>query len=587
MADAAHIEAQTYGRYEVIARVGRGGMGTVYLARAVGEGGFHRLFILKVLHEHLGSDPNFLEMMQREARLAARLHHPNVVSIVDVGTQGDCFYIVMDYVEGCTLADLLNHHVNHRPPRVIVPVLLDALSGLQAAHDMVDDEGRPLSLVHRDISPENLLIGVDGHCRLIDFGIAQARGAVQTTQPGEIRGKPAYMSPEQVTGQAVDLRSDLFSAGVVLYNALTGRRLFDGASHHATMYNILKRVVPPPSRVGLCPPAYFDAVCLQALQRDPERRFQSALEMSEALRAAALESGMLGAPSEVARLVAETFGGKLQQRRDRTREFVRGRTQESPQVVALPELTLSVSSMQPVLTPTRTERHGLLTFEELSGGRESSIPMAEAAQPPPAASVAAPLSNSIGPTEADVGLARKKSRLGYQVGIGAGLLVFVGAAILLGSSLADDAEPAAAVAGEPPVASAEGLAAGAQQDVAARTAPSKRDDVVPGAASSNEVEPKVPTTTERAAAAVGDSEVERERTARREERAEPPAAEPEPPTSPPENGASSKERRKKETASVDEERSGRAAAAAPRPTAAGSGSGAIEKVESNPYLRAE
>ncbi len=586
MADAAHLEAQTYGRYEVIARVGRGGMGTVYLARAVGEGGFHRLFILKVLHEHLGSDPNFLEMMQREARLAARLHHPNVVSIVDVGTQGDCFYIVMDYVEGCTLADLLNHHVSHRPARVIVPVLLDALSGLQAAHDMVDDEGRALSLVHRDISPENLLIGVDGHCRLIDFGIAQARGAVQTTQPGEIRGKPAYMSPEQVTGQAVDLRSDLFSAGVVLYNALTGRRLFDGASHHATMYNILKRVIPPPSRVGLRPPPCFDAVCLQALQRDPERRFQSALEMSEALRTAALESGMLGAPSEVARMVAETFGGKLQQRRDRTREFVRGRTQESPQVVALPELTLSVSSMQPVLTPTRTERHGLLTFEELSGGRESSIPTAEAVQPPPSTSAAAPLPNSIGPTEADYGLGRDRSRLGYQIGIGAGLLVFVGAAILLGSSLADEAEPAAAASSEPSVASAEGLATGAEHDVAARVGTSKRDDLGPGAASSNEAQPRSPTTAERAATTARDSE-ERERAAEREERAEPAAAEPESPKSQPEKGASAKERRREEPAPVDEEPPGRGAVAAPRPNAPGSGSGPIEKVESNPYLRAE
>ncbi len=435
-------KSETFGRYEVIARIGRGGMGSVYLARAVGEGGFNRLFIVKVIHDHLGGDQQFVDMMQGEARIAARLHHPNVVSIVDVGTAGDSFYIVMDYVEGCTLADLLNHHQNTRPPRLIVPILLDALSGLQAAHDLVDDDGRPLRLVHRDVSPENMLVGVDGHCRLIDFGIAKAKGTPQVTSPGVIRGKPAYMSPEQVSNHSIDPRSDLFSAGIVLYNALTGRRLFDGTSPHATMYNILKRTIPPPSRIGLHPPACFDAVCLKALERNPDKRFQSAEEMGRALREAAMQANLLGAPGDVARFVSSTFGEKLEERKERTREFLRSKAKPvTSQVMALPELTLSVSSLQPVVTPTSTDQQSMLTWDDLS--RENEAPGPESllpSDPQLLEALAAPTSASISGTHDSLppDFKRNPSRV---AALALGVAALVGGALFVGVQLGGAGTP--------------------------------------------------------------------------------------------------------------------------------------------------
>lgn len=383
-------DSQRFGRYELIARVATGGMGTVYLCRAQGEGGFNRLFTLKVLHEHLSGNADFVQSMQREARIAARLHHPNIVNIVDVGSAHEAFYLVMDYIEGCTLADLLNHHLDRRPPSVIVSVLLDALNGLHAAHELVDEDGKPLNLVHRDLSPENLLIGTDGHCRLIDFGIAKAADRIQFTRPGVVKGKPAYMSPEHVTGSHLDRRSDLFSMGVVLFNALTGKRLFDGASPHATMYNVLKRRVPPPSLVGLRPPACFDAVCLRALHRNMAERYQSAQEMAEALRNAALAGGHWGSPADVAEFVTATFGEQLEARRQKTRAFLRSQQSiSSVQLTALPEITLSASSLQPTLTPTKTEQRELLTWEDLSRepdapAQADELPEATASLPPEA-----------------------------------------------------------------------------------------------------------------------------------------------------------------------------------------------------------
>jgi eukaryotic-like serine/threonine-protein kinase len=342
-------------------------MGIVYLARHAGEGGFQRLFAIKVLHTHLAEDSSFVNMLHDEARIAARLHHPNVVPIVDLGTQEGLSYVVMEYVEGCTLAALLRKHPDGRPARLIVSVLIDALDGLHAAHTLSDDEGSQLNLVHRDVSPQNMLIGIDGASRITDFGIAKAETRVTATVPGTRKGKLAYMAPEQLLddGARIDRRADVFSAGAVLWNALTGLSLFRGESDAATLHNILYKPVPAPSTVGLKPPAIFDEVCMRALERDPDKRYESAREMAEALRQIAITHRVLGSRGEVAQWVTSTFGPEFEERRKAIRDAAQRREAERgeitmPQLVdiaatgtiSLPGIATSHSvSMQVTATP--------------------------------------------------------------------------------------------------------------------------------------------------------------------------------------------------------------------------------------------
>jgi serine/threonine protein kinase len=267
----------TLGRYELLGMLGRGGMATVYLGRMEGEAGFQRLFAIKVLHPHLADDAEFVGMLLDEARIAARLHHPNVIPIVDLGAQDDAHYVVMEYVEGCSLWALLTKYRDTRPPRVIIPIVLDSLSGLHAAHRLTDDDGSPLNLIHRDMSPQNVLVGADGTTRITDFGIARAESRIHSTRPGEVKGKIPYMAPEQIGGGTVDSRADIFAVGTMLWSALTGRRLFfDPNNEASTMTNILFMDIPPPSKVGLRPPSAFDSICLRALERDPDKRFSTA-----------------------------------------------------------------------------------------------------------------------------------------------------------------------------------------------------------------------------------------------------------------------------------------------------------------------
>lgn len=317
LSDAPASRDLTFGRYETIAKIGEGASGAVFLARARGEAGFERLFAVKVLHR---DNPEVSSALVREAQLACRIQHRNVVSVVDVGTNRDGPYLVMEYVEGCTLSELNARCRDKRPPRLVLPILVDALYGLHAIHTCADDHGGKLGLVHRDASPQNLLVGVDGASRISDFGIAAPNNRVRQTRTDRVKGTPGYMSPEQVVGGELDLRSDLFSAGVVLWNTLTGKRLFDGPTEHASLFHVLKRRIPKPSQVGLCPPAAFDALVLRALERDPARRFQSAEEMAVALRDAAIRAGALGAPSEVAAWVTATFGAELEARRRAIRD---------------------------------------------------------------------------------------------------------------------------------------------------------------------------------------------------------------------------------------------------------------------------
>ncbi len=305
------------GRYELIAEIAAGGMGIVCLARSVGVGGFRRLFAIKVMHPHLVRDQQFVGMLLDEAQLAARIHHPNVVATVDICTVDDCYFVVMDYVDGFQLLNVLENPAigRHDRIRVVNRILLDAMSGLEAAHTLKGDDESPLNLVHRDVSPQNILIGLDGIGRLTDFGIALAASRISSSRPGTIKGKPAYMAPEQARAANVDRRADLWAIGVILWEMLAGQRLFVGDTEAATVLKVIDSPIEPPrTRAPDVPPA-LEAVCMRALERDPNRRYATARQMAAELERAAVSSGTLADSHEVADTLRQHFAHEIEQRR--------------------------------------------------------------------------------------------------------------------------------------------------------------------------------------------------------------------------------------------------------------------------------
>ncbi|MBX3219404.1 MAG: serine/threonine protein kinase [Labilithrix sp.] len=298
------------GRYELHGAIARGGMATVYVARMSGAAGFSRTVAVKRLHPHLAADPTFAGMFVDEARLAARIRHPNVIDTLDVVADNDELFLVMAFVLGETLSKLgrsASAQSLRLPPSVVSSIVIGALEGLHAAHEATDEQGQPLGIVHRDVSPQNILVARDGVARVIDFGVAKAAGRVQETEGGELKGKLAYMAPEQLTRRAVDRRCDVFAMGVVVWEALTGRRLFAGDDAASTLYSVLNEPIALPSSV--CPdlPFSLDSVVLRALQRDPVMRFATARDMALAIEAACPPASPRQVGEWVERLAADAL----------------------------------------------------------------------------------------------------------------------------------------------------------------------------------------------------------------------------------------------------------------------------------------
>jgi eukaryotic-like serine/threonine-protein kinase len=274
------------GRYSLHGEIASGGMATVHFGRLAGEGGFSRIVAIKCMHRHLADDPEFRAMFLDEARLAARVRHPNVVSTIDVGSSEEGMFLVMEYVTGESLAALLRAATRRGEPvpvSISIRILIDALYGLHAAHVATDDAGAPLHIVHRDVSPQNILVATDGHARVLDFGIAKAAGRSHTTREGQLKGKFRYMAPEQVRDTPVDPRTDVYAASVVLWELLAGQPLFRGSNDAAIVARVLEGVVAPPSKLTPSLPPELDAIVMRGLEREPEKRFASAEAMAEAL----------------------------------------------------------------------------------------------------------------------------------------------------------------------------------------------------------------------------------------------------------------------------------------------------------------
>ena len=311
-------------RYEIIAEIARGGMGTVLLARLEGAGGFERLMAIKLMHEHLAQDPSFVTMLLDEARTAANIHHPNAVGIVDVAESPVGYYLVMSYVEGFTLAQLVSHPSLDAKQRIRLGlrVLIDACRGLHAAHTAKDAKGKPLGIVHRDVSPQNVLVGLDGVGRIVDFGIALAASRVTASRPGVLKGKPSYMAPEQVQGQPCDARADVFALGIVLWEILTGSRLFEAEMELATLLQVVEAKVEPPSQREPLATPELDAVVLAALERVPDRRTSDARALAVAIERAADAAGLLAPTHEVADAIERLFAREIEERQEAIRHHL-------------------------------------------------------------------------------------------------------------------------------------------------------------------------------------------------------------------------------------------------------------------------
>jgi serine/threonine-protein kinase len=270
------------GRYAIFDEIASGGMATVFLGRLVGSGGFTRTVAIKRLHPPFARDPEFVSMFLDEARLAARIRHPNVVPTLDVVASKGEVFLVMEYIQGESLSRLART-LRERGERVPLPVLMrimsDALQGLHAAHEARDERGVPLNIVHRDVTPQNILVGIDGVARLLDFGVAKAAGRAQTTREGQIKGKLAYMAPEQLMGTGVTRETDVYAAAVVLWEMLAGERLFSGGSEVDVVAKLLNRNVRPPGTVAPGIPAALDELVMKGLAAKVEDRFGSARAM--------------------------------------------------------------------------------------------------------------------------------------------------------------------------------------------------------------------------------------------------------------------------------------------------------------------
>jgi serine/threonine-protein kinase len=278
---------RTVGRYSILGEVASGGMATVYLGRMDGPAGFSLIVAIKRLHALMAAEPEFTEMLRDEARLAGRVRHPNVVPIIDVVEEQGEISLVMEYVRGESLAGLMRMARRRgragAPPAIAIALLIGVLDGLHAAHEARGDRGEPLGIVHRDVSPQNVIVGTDGVARVLDFGIAKAAGRLHETLNGAVKGKAPYMSPEQVRGRELDRRSDVYAAAVVLWEVLTGRRLYAGPTHVAILTKVLDASAVPPSTIVDGLPPGLDAVILTALAKEPADRFATAKEFAIAL----------------------------------------------------------------------------------------------------------------------------------------------------------------------------------------------------------------------------------------------------------------------------------------------------------------
>jgi serine/threonine-protein kinase len=316
----AHVQAQqrTFGKYTLIARLAVGGMAEIFLARLEGVGGFRKQVVIKRILPHLAEDSRFVSMFLDEARIAARISHPNVCPVYELGEVDGQLFLAMEYLDGLPLSRMMR--TMSRAGTVIPPVmgaaiLGQACEGLHHAHKLAEPDGTPTGVIHRDVSPQNLFLTTTGTLKVLDFGVAKIRGSSARTRTGTLKGKYAYMSPEQLRGEPLDHRSDVFALGVCAFELFTSRRLFARETDFLVFKAIVEEAIPQVRHVRPDMPAELDAVVTRALSRDKERRFGSAREMGEALADAASRLGGLPSTIGLGNEMRKMFAEELEENR--------------------------------------------------------------------------------------------------------------------------------------------------------------------------------------------------------------------------------------------------------------------------------
>ena len=333
---------RSVGPYRLVASLGHGGQADVFLAVRRGPSGFSKLIVLKSIRPDLEGDARSRDALIFEARLAAKLQHPNVVQTLEVGDEAGHLYIAMEFLDGQPLSRVVRAAAKaHRELGLplIGAVLCDMLSGLHSAHELRDYDGRSLEVIHRDVSPQNVFLTYEGEVKLVDFGIAKAATSTDVTDAGVVKGKPSYMAPEQALGKPIDRRADLYAVGIIAWELLTGRRLFYAETAAALALKLVSEDTPPVASIAKVPPLVA-AVVDKALAKDRDQRYATAAELRAALERALEVSGVRKAErDEVGRFVAELF--------ERERSWLRGRIKESVAAAEAEQTPVTLPTLQP------------------------------------------------------------------------------------------------------------------------------------------------------------------------------------------------------------------------------------------------
>jgi serine/threonine-protein kinase len=369
------VSGNTLGRYELLIPIAKGGMAQVWAARLRGTRGFQKLVAVKTILAGAMDSTRLEQMFLAEAQLAAEVHHPNVVGTLELGEHEGMLYLVMEWVDGEPVSHLLTQALEHGglPIPIAVNLIAQACQGLHAAHELRDDSGNLLGVVHRDVSPQNLLVTLQGTAKLVDFGVAKATArAGNLTEVGEIKGKFSYMAPEQVQSQHVDRRADIFALGILAYLLTTGKHPFRGASPGETVRNIMSSKAPAaPSAMMPDYPAELEAVIMKALEESPERRFATAEDMFAALELAMPEALETSFQTQVASYMSLVMGARVGQRRAAIRQAQeatdRQRNEQGPSSIG----TLRAISLDSIpdssITPAKAQGASSLAAADDSG----------------------------------------------------------------------------------------------------------------------------------------------------------------------------------------------------------------------------
>ncbi len=434
------------GRYDLLLPIASGGMATVYLATTRGPMGFEAEVALKLTHPHLAESPEFAADLLEEAKLAVRIRHRNVAAVIDADVDPLGVYLVMEYVEGDTLSGLVKS-TPLMPKKMALRVLIDALAGLHAAHELQGEHGEKLNVVHRDFTPHNILVGTDGVARLTDFGIAKAATRLGHTRTGLVKGKIGYMSPEQAKGAPLDRRCDVWAAGVIAWELLAGQRLYSGDDDVSTLLKVVTEDPPRLRTIDASIPAEIDEAVASALDRNLETRCPSAVAFARRLGAACRPHVGIAETEEVAEWIAFVVGPRLEARREDARER---RAKIASEPLAKAPLDVPVEEVSARTAPSTGEA----TVLEIPAPRTQPAPTVKMGLNAPAPVIRTGEEPTRTDTSSVISHAppRLRSTRPRAIAVTAGISAVVLAAVFAGWKVSTPTSPAAAVS-TPPVAS--------------------------------------------------------------------------------------------------------------------------------------